>query len=67
MEEYENITADALRSYISSHHERDYLLVDVRQLKEYVQEHIPGANLIPLGELSARMTELPTDRDIVFY
>lgn len=67
MEEYENITADGLRSYISSHHEKDYLLVDVRQLKEYVQEHIPGANLIPLGELSARMTELPTDRDIVFY
>ena len=67
MEQFENITADELRNYMGSHHERDYALVDVRQLKEYVQGHIPGANLIPLGELSARMTELPTDRDIVFY
>ena len=67
MEQFENITADELRSYITSHHERDYVLVDVRQLKEYVQGHIAGANLIPLGELTARMTELPTDRDIVFY
>ena len=67
MEQFENITADELRSFITSHHERDYVLVDVRQLKEYVQGHIVGANLIPLGELTARMTELPTDRDIVFY
>lgn len=67
MEQFENITADELRSYITSHHERDYVLVDVRQLKEYVQGHISGANLIPLGELTARMIELPTDRDIVFY
>lgn len=67
MEQFENITADELRSYITSHHERDYVLVDVRQLKEYVQGHIVGANLIPVGELTARMTELPTDRDIVFY
>ena len=67
MEQYKNITADALRSYMDSHHEKDYVLVDVRQLKEYVAGHIAGANLIPLAELSARMIELPADRDVVFY
>lgn len=62
-----NISADALRSYMSGHHEREYTLVDVRQLKEYTAGHIAGADLIPLGELSARMTEIPPDRDIIFY
>ena len=62
-----NISADALRSYITGHHEREYALVDVRQVKEYVAGHIAGANLVSLGELSARMIELPSDRDIIFY
>lgn len=64
---FKNISTDALRSYMSKQHEREYILVDVRQVKEYTAGHIAGADLIPLGELSARMTELPSDRDIIFY
>jgi len=67
MKQFKNISADVLRNYMARHHERDYMLVDVRQLKEYVAGHIAGANLIPLGELSARMIELPSDRDVIFY
>jgi len=67
MEPYKNITADGLRSYMDSHHEQDYILIDVRQPKEYVAGHIAGAALIPLSELSARMIEVPADRDVVFY
>jgi len=67
MEHYKNITADGLRSYMDSHHEHDFMLVDVRQLKEYRAGHIAGAVLMPLSELSARMIELPVDRDVVFY
>ena len=67
MEPFTNINADQLRSYMEQHHERDYVLVDVRQGKEYVQGHIAGADLIPLAELQARMIELPRDRDIIFY
>ncbi len=67
MGQFKNISVDALRSYMSGHHEREYALVDVRQVKEYVAGHIAGADLIPLGELSARMIELPFDRDIIFY
>ncbi len=67
MERVKNISADALRSYMSGHLEKEYVLIDVRQLKEYSAGHIAGARLIPLGELSARMTELPADRDIIFY
>jgi 3-mercaptopyruvate sulfurtransferase SseA len=67
MGSFKNISADELRSYMAGHHEKEFMLVDVRQLKEYVAGHIAGANLIPLGELSARMIELPPDRDIIFY
>lgn len=65
--EFRNITADELREYMRMHREEDYLLVDVRNPKEYRKGHIPGARLLPVGELSARLSELPLDRDIIFY
>jgi rhodanese-related sulfurtransferase len=39
-------------------------LLDVRQPVELVVEHVPGAVNIPLGELRARLGELPRDREI---
>ena len=41
------------------------LLLDVREQNEYDEEHIPGAQLLPLSELTARYDELPKDREIV--
>ncbi len=40
-------------------------LLDVRQPEEFRDGHIPGAKLIPLGELAGRMGELPRDREII--
>ncbi len=40
-------------------------LLDVRQPDEYRDGHIPGATLIPLGELPRRLDELPRDRQII--
>ena len=34
------------------------LLVDVREPDEYVAGHVPGAVLIPIGQLANRMREL---------
>lgn len=39
-------------------------LLDVRELAEYVSGHVPGAVLIPLGELAGRVGELPGDRTV---
>jgi rhodanese-related sulfurtransferase len=64
---FRNLTSDELREYMRKHQEKDYLLVDVRQPKEYREGHIAGAHLLPLGELSARLSELPVDRDVIFY
>ncbi len=56
-----------LRAYLQRHPEADYLLIDVRQPGEYTAAHIPGAWLMPLMQLEARLFELPPDRDLVFY
>jgi rhodanese-related sulfurtransferase len=40
-------------------------LLDVREPDEYRQGHVAGATLIPLGELSRRMGELPKDRELL--
>ena len=41
------------------------LVVDVREPVEWDAGHIPGSVLIPLGELGARVGELPRDRRMV--
>jgi rhodanese-related sulfurtransferase len=40
-------------------------VLDVRQPDEWNAVHIPGATLIPLGELSSRLDEVPRDRQVV--
>lgn len=40
-------------------------ILDVREPDEWNAGHIPGATLIPLGELSSRLSELPQDQQIV--
>lgn len=41
------------------------LLLDVREPDEWTAGHAPGAKHVPLGELGARVDELPKDRAIV--
>ncbi len=45
----------------------DFLLVDVREPAEWEIVRIPGAELIPKGELPARLSELPQDKPIIVY
>jgi rhodanese-related sulfurtransferase len=40
-------------------------LLDVREKQELREGYISGAKLIPLGQLSNHMKELPKDREIV--
>lgn len=42
-------------------------VLDVRPPEEYRAGHIPGAISIPVGELKARLKELPKGRDVVAY
>lgn len=61
------VDSEGLRQYIDANHESRYLLIDVRQPDEYHDGHIPGAFLMPLGELEQKLFTLPQDRDLVLY
>lgn len=40
-------------------------VLDVREPDEYADGHVPGAPLIPLGEIVERADEVPTDREVL--
>ncbi len=39
-------------------------LIDVREPDEYAEARVPGATLIPLGEVAERVDEVPTDQTV---
>jgi len=43
------------------------LFLDVRPPDEFAAGHLPDARSIPMGELSARLDELPRDKTIIAY
>lgn len=47
--------------------EQGALVLDVREPEEWAEYHIPGATLIPLGQLAARVDEVPRDRPVLVY
>ncbi len=62
-----SMTADEVRAFMKDRNPDDYNLVDVRQLKEYERGHLPGARLIPVGELAERAGELNPDKSTIAY
>ena len=61
------ISADEAKKYIKNHGVTSYQLLDVRQPQEYEQQHLPGAILIPIKELSSRLNELDTKKPTLVY
>lgn len=45
-------------------HAQGVTVVDVREPHEYEDGHVPGATLIPLGEVPDRVAEVPADRTV---
>jgi rhodanese-related sulfurtransferase len=45
----------------------EVIVLDVRPSEEYAAGHIPGAVSVPIGELKARLKELPKKKQIVAY
>jgi rhodanese-related sulfurtransferase len=43
----------------------DVFLLDVREQWEYDEGHIPGVTLLPMGEVPARLDEIPTDKEVI--
>lgn len=61
----EDISATELDELLRS--DADVQLIDVRQPPEYNFARIPGAKLIPLGEIIRRMDEIDPEKDTILH
>src|SRR5438445_4335488 len=50
---------------LDKHQGDGWFVRDVREPDEYAEVHVPGAVLIPLGELPARQDEIPEGRPLL--
>ena len=58
------VTADEMDAMVKN---GQAIIVDVRNQASFDQGHIPGAKLIPAGEILNHLNELPRDKMIVTY
>jgi len=61
----EEISATELKKRLDAG--EDIQLIDVRQPDENAFAHIPGAKLIPLGQILTRMSEIDENRETVVH
>jgi len=62
-----NMETEEAAAYIDEHKEGTFTLLDVRQPNEYDKTRIPGAKLVPLPELPARLGELDPEKPVITY
>ena len=67
VDEVEGVSPEETKAILNSDKHGEYIVLDVRQPEEYEAGHIPGAMLIPLGELEARRGELDRGKKIITY
>jgi rhodanese-related sulfurtransferase len=60
-------SAERVREFLKRKGNEEYNLVDVRQPEEYEIRHLPGAQLIPVGELPNRLAELDPNKPTIVY
>jgi sulfur-carrier protein adenylyltransferase/sulfurtransferase len=63
----ESFDANEARDFITQNAADSVTILDVRQPREYEAGHIPGAKLIPLPDLNARLDEIPPGKPTVVY
>ena len=61
------LPAEKIRALLNEKKTGEYNLVDVRQPEEYQAGHLPGARLIPVGELESRLKELDPHKPTIAY
>ncbi len=58
---------EKIRQFLKEKNSGEFNLVDVRTPKEYEEGHLPGARLIPVGEISSRFSELDPEKPTIVY
>ncbi len=62
--DFQPLTAQELLSRLN---DEQVVVLDVRPAEEYLAGHLPHARSLPVTELEARLSELPTHTEIVAY
>jgi rhodanese-related sulfurtransferase len=62
-----SIDTDQARDMITGSSPADLTILDVRQPGEYESGHIPGAKLIPLPDLGARIGDIDETKPTIVY
>ena len=62
-----SLEAEEAKAYMAGHREGEYTLLDVRQPWEYEEEHLPGAELMPLPQLSDTYKKLDPDKPTIVH
>ncbi len=63
----DSLVSESRESLMDKARHGEVVVIDVRPSIEFDAGHLPFARSLPLDELEARLTELPTDRMIVAY
>ncbi len=61
------MSPEKVRHFLENRTVGNYNLVDVRTPKEYEQGHLPGARLIPVGEISKHLEEIDPHKPTILY
>jgi rhodanese-related sulfurtransferase len=62
---YQDLDIHGFQEQFANNPTADYVLVDVREVEEFEQGHIPGAVNIPLNDVPARINEITTEKPVV--
>ena len=62
-----SITWHEANRHLAADNPSPAVLLDVRQPQEYAAGHMPGARLIPIGELDGRLDELQPEQPVIVY
>lgn len=63
----QSFTAADAKSFMDNMPGDAYTLLDVRQPEEYRDRHIPGAKLIPVTDIGARIDEIDSRKPVIVY
>jgi rhodanese-related sulfurtransferase len=62
-----SINWDEAQQLVVAKGQDQVIFLDVRQPSEYQAGHLPGAKLLPVGELEERLDELDRQKDLIIY
>ena len=63
----ETVAAGEVKRMMEGESQKDFLLLDVREPREYAGGHLPGALHIPLSQLAEGLNKLDRSRPVVTY